>query len=88
MKLSYETSVIYFQPLHWFSSVTDVFRQLLATSFTLDLTLFFFFFKFYFEGHRKKNRTENPDLIGTVSLYREGGAWFVLNTRQSCVLRW
>ena len=41
MKLSYETSVIYFQPLKKFSSVTDIFKQLLATSFTLELTLFF-----------------------------------------------
>jgi len=40
IKLSYETSEIYFQPLHWFSSVTDIFRQLLATSFTLELTRF------------------------------------------------
>jgi hypothetical protein len=82
MQLSYKTTVIYLHPLDWLISLTDIFRQFMVTSSTLELTCFL---KFNWKGHLKKNRRENPNLIGTVSLYTEDGVWFILNIRQSCV---
>lgn len=85
MKLeSYKTTVIYLQPFDWFISVTEIFSQFMVTSFTLELTPFL---KFYLKGHPNKDRTENPHLIHTVSLYTEDGLGFILNVRLSHVLR-
>jgi hypothetical protein len=80
---SYKTTMIYLRPRDCFIYVTDIFGQFMVTNFTPESTALFF--KFHLEGHQKKNRTENPNLIGTVSLYIEGGVQFVLNMRQCCV---